>query len=222
LILLGSTGSVLAVDATSYPVTMARDANPEPDVIGYRLHDGITPGTYPNRLDAGSATTKTISPIARGTYYMIVTACNTAGLESLPSEELKVLVGSAIDTQSPMISCLPGGNRHRAGLPGRQTSVNDGANAFAQSLEGDQAVLHLFHNPYLPDVVLQVECSENLANGWYPVATRQRGKEWTAALPGLEISTGRTGNLQEVTLRDAVGNKPTAFYCLIVQRPGIE
>jgi len=87
---------------------MAWDANPEPDVIGYRLHDGITPGTYPNRLDAGSATTKTISPIARGTYYMIVTAYNTAGLESLPSEELKVVVGSAIDTQSPMISGLPG------------------------------------------------------------------------------------------------------------------
>jgi hypothetical protein len=307
---------------TDVSITMAWDANPEPDVIGYRLYYGITPGTYPNILDTGGATTKTISPIAPGTYYMVVTAYNTAGLESLPSEELQVVVGSAIDTQSPVISDLPGeivtvpdspggtsavvswgppqasdnvglasltsthqsGDRFPAGSTtvvytardaagnqaiasftvtiggvtlwqqqafgasasdplvagdqvnadgdrwgnlgeyalGLQTSVNDGANAFAQSLEGDQAVLRLFHNPYLPDVVLQVECSENLANGWYPVATRQPGREWTAALPGLEISTGRTGNRQEVTLRDAVGNKPTAFYRLIVQRPGLQ
>ena len=307
---------------TDVSVTMAWDANPEPDVIGYRLYYGTVSGTYPNILDAGGSTTLTIAPIAPGTYYMIVTAYNTAGLESLPSEELQVVVGSAIDTQSPVISDLPGeivtvpdspggtsavvswgppqasdnvgiasltsthqsGDRFPAGTTtvvytardaagnqatasftvtiggvtlwqqqafgasasdplvagdevnadgdrwgnlgeyalGLQTSVNDGANAFAQSLEGDRAVLHLFHNPYLPDVVLQVECSENLANGWYPVATRQPGREWTAALPGLEIATGRTGNLQEVTLRDAVGNKPTAFYRLIVQRPGIE
>ena len=306
---------------TDVSVTMAWDANPETDVIGYRLYYGTVPGTYPNILDAGNATTKTIVPIAPGTYYMIVTAYNTAGLESLPSGELQVVVGSAADTQSPVISDLPGeivtvpdspggtsavvswgppqatdnvgiaslttthqsGDRFPAGTTtvvytardaagnqstasftvtiggatlwqqqafgvsasdplvagdqvnadgdrwgnlgeyalGLQASVSDGANAFAQSLEGDQAVLHLFHNPYLPDVVLQVECSENLA-GWYAVATRQPGREWTAALPGLEIATARTGNLQEVTLRDAVANKPTAFYRLIIQRPGIE
>lgn len=307
---------------TDVSVTMAWDANPEPDVIGYRLYYGTVSGTYPNILDAGSSTTLTIAPIAPGTYYMIVTAYNTAGLESLPSAELQVVVDSAADTQSPVIADLPGeivtvpdspggtsavvswsppqatdnvgiasltsthqsGDRFPAGTTtvvytardaagnqatasftvtiggvslwqqqafgtsasdplvagdqvnadgdrwgnlgeyalGLQASVSDGENAFAQTLEGDQAVLHLFHNPYLPDVVLQVERSENLATGWYAVATRQPGREWTASLPGLEIATGRTGNLQEVTLRDAVANKPTAFYRLTIQRPEIQ
>jgi len=322
LILLGSAAPAEGDSTTDVSVTMAWDANPEPDVIGYRLYYGTAPGSYPKILDAGNSTTLTISQIAPGTYYMMVTAYNTADLESLPSTELQVVVDSAADTQSPVISDLPGeivkvpdspggtstavswgppqatdnvgiasltsthqsGDRFPAGTTtvvytardaagnqstasftvtvggvnlwqqqafgtsasdplvagdevnadgdrwgnlgeyalGLQASVSDGANAFAQSLEGDQAVLHLFHNPYLPDVVLQVECSENLATGWYPVATRPPGREWTAALPGLAIATARTGNLQEVTLRDAVGNKPTAFYRLIIQRPEIQ
>ena len=69
-------------------VTLAWDANPEPDIAGYRMHFGTVAGTYPNMVDVGNLVESPLQLPAGGTYYAVVTAYNTAGLESLPSNEV--------------------------------------------------------------------------------------------------------------------------------------
>lgn len=70
-------------------VILAWDRNPEPDVIGYRVYFGTTTGVYPGLLDVGNATEAVLDSLAgETTYYVVVTAYNTAGLESEFSEEI--------------------------------------------------------------------------------------------------------------------------------------
>lgn len=68
----------------------AWDPNPEPDIAGYNLYFGTVSGTWPNKVDAGAATTAEILFPAYGTYFVVATAKNIAGQESLPSTELRV------------------------------------------------------------------------------------------------------------------------------------
>jgi hypothetical protein len=67
--------------------TLAWDANPEPDVIGYRLYVGFAHGIYGTSLDV-RATEKTITYPAGSLLYVAVTAVNATGQESPKSEEL--------------------------------------------------------------------------------------------------------------------------------------
>ena len=69
-------------------VTLAWDANPEPDIAGYRLHYGTESGVFPQMVDVGNVTTSVLTLPKGGTYYAVVTAYNTASLESLPSNEV--------------------------------------------------------------------------------------------------------------------------------------
>jgi Fibronectin type III domain len=69
-------------------VTLAWDANAEPDVAGYKLHYGTSSGAYTQIIDVGNATTVTVPNLPAGnTYYFVVTAYNLDGIESLPSNE---------------------------------------------------------------------------------------------------------------------------------------
>ncbi len=69
-------------------VTLRWDQNPESDIAGYRLHYGTASGNYNETLEVGNMTTVTVSALAdTTTYFFVVTAYNTAGLESLPSNE---------------------------------------------------------------------------------------------------------------------------------------
>ncbi|MCB1095193.1 MAG: fibronectin type III domain-containing protein [Verrucomicrobiae bacterium] len=77
-------------------VTLRWDANPETDVVGYRVYYGTSSGNYPLSLDAGNVTTAAVTDLAEGQeYYFAVTAVNAASLESLPSEEVSVVVSAA-------------------------------------------------------------------------------------------------------------------------------
>jgi hypothetical protein len=70
-------------------VTLAWDANPEADIAGYRLHYGEASGSYTTTLEAGNVVTATVNDLVVGrTYFFVVTAYDTASLESLPSEEV--------------------------------------------------------------------------------------------------------------------------------------
>jgi hypothetical protein len=75
--------------AVAAGITVAWDPNPEPDIIGYQLHYGIASGIYTHTIDAGNATSATISDLVPGsTYYLVVTAWNSNSLESPPSNEI--------------------------------------------------------------------------------------------------------------------------------------
>ena len=80
----------------SAPASEARfawDPNSEPDLAGYRLHHGLVSRAYDVSLDVGMATEATVSDLSSGTtYYFAVTAYDTGGLESLPSDEVSVTV----------------------------------------------------------------------------------------------------------------------------------
>jgi fibronectin type 3 domain-containing protein len=84
------------------PVSLAWDANPEPDISGYRIHYGAVSGLYSGSLDVGNVTSAIVPDLIEATtYYFTVTAYNTAGLESLPSNEVSVFF-SGSDTSPPV------------------------------------------------------------------------------------------------------------------------
>lgn len=81
-------------------VTFQWDANTEPDISGYRLYQATTSGVY----EYGSSSSNliadvvhnpveglmetTVNGIADGTYFWVVTAYDTEGNESGPSNEV--------------------------------------------------------------------------------------------------------------------------------------
>lgn len=70
-------------------ITLAWEPNDEPDLAGYFIHYGLASGAYSTKTNVGLRTTNTISGLLEGlTYYFAVTAYNTAGLESEPSNEI--------------------------------------------------------------------------------------------------------------------------------------
>jgi hypothetical protein len=91
-------GSLLAAQAAP-SVTLAWD--PDSGVAGYRLHYGISSGSYAETKDVGNTTTSTVSSLTAGqTYYFVVTAYDTDGLESLPSNEVS-FTAAAVSLISP-------------------------------------------------------------------------------------------------------------------------
>ncbi len=80
---------ILGADLTAAPsVRVAWDPNPETNIQGYRIYYGPTGGST-NLVDVGNLTTGAVTNLAYATsYFFYVTAYNTFGLESDPSETL--------------------------------------------------------------------------------------------------------------------------------------
>jgi len=79
----------LSATRASQSVSLAWDPNPESDIAGYRLYYGTSSGQYSSVIDVGDVTTGTISNLSGGgTYFIAVTAYDTAGLESPVSNEV--------------------------------------------------------------------------------------------------------------------------------------
>ncbi len=76
------------VPATS-EVLLEWNANPEPDIRGYRVYYGTESGVYDQVVDVGNQTQAVLSELPVGpTHYCVLTAYNTLGLESGYSREL--------------------------------------------------------------------------------------------------------------------------------------
>jgi hypothetical protein len=58
------------------------------DMAGYNVYVGTAAGVYGSPINVGSMTSYVMSNMAIGTYYFVVTAYNTSGSESLPSNEV--------------------------------------------------------------------------------------------------------------------------------------
>jgi hypothetical protein len=70
-------------------IRISWNANPEPNIGGYRLSYGTAPGTYPTTVDVGNQTTALVPGLTPGQrYYFVVRAYDTAGLVSPPSAEV--------------------------------------------------------------------------------------------------------------------------------------
>ncbi len=83
-----------AIHASGAPsVTLAWDANAEPDIAGYELSYGVSSGVYTSTADAGLSTTIEVGGLTEGkTYYFVVSAYSTGGLKSLPSSQVSYTV----------------------------------------------------------------------------------------------------------------------------------
>jgi hypothetical protein len=83
-----------AVHAAGEPaptVSLAWNANPEPDIAGYKVHFGTQSGTYSDVIDVRGATATALPQMLMGTtYYLAVSAYNTAGQEGPRSAEFSV------------------------------------------------------------------------------------------------------------------------------------
>lgn len=93
----------ILTNANAGDVTLEWDPNTETDLAGYRIYYGnaarpldATPMTfqYSAVVDVKNVTTFKIENLADGTWYFAATAYNTAGLESLYSNEVFTVLTS--------------------------------------------------------------------------------------------------------------------------------
>jgi uncharacterized repeat protein (TIGR01451 family) len=88
----------LATPAVAGPndVTLLWNANAEPDVTGYQIAWGSSPGSHPNLIDAGNVTAFTVTGLTQNsTYYFVIQAYDGAGNFSPNSPEVSGVAGAA-------------------------------------------------------------------------------------------------------------------------------
>jgi len=107
-------------------VTLAWDASSDPNIAGYKLRYGTTSENPSQTIDVGKTTTATVSNLNDGTtYYFIVTAYDTAGLESRPSTQVSYTTATpGVLTHALTVTGGNGGGNYAAG-----TQVTVSANA---------------------------------------------------------------------------------------------
>ena len=122
LLLLLAILSLLVPAAHAGQVTVAWDPNPEPEVAGYKIYYGTSPGSYTSSLDAGNATSIVISGLRDGaTYFFSAVAYDASNNESGFSNEITYAV-PAVRCGRRRVVIGRGGVLHRHGrlrqLPG--------------------------------------------------------------------------------------------------------
>jgi hypothetical protein len=76
-------------------VTLAWNPSLSSGIAGYRLYYGTSNGNYPLILNVGNTTSATLSDLTPGQrYYLVVTAYNTIGFESLPSNQISFTISA--------------------------------------------------------------------------------------------------------------------------------
>jgi hypothetical protein len=115
-------------------VSLAWDANPETDLLGYRIHYGTQSGVYTTTVDVGNRTAWVIENLTGGaTYYFAVQAYNTASLVSPLSSELSAFVGSGSPTQQLTVTRTGGGAGVVTSSPAGIACGGQCTQAFAQN-----------------------------------------------------------------------------------------
>ena len=91
ILLVALTSILLLFPLGTYgaEISLAWDANSEPDLAGYIIYYGDASGDYSHSLDVGDVTEFTVTGLDdSGTYYFAATAYDRDGNESAYSEEL--------------------------------------------------------------------------------------------------------------------------------------
>ncbi len=83
-------------------------ASPSPAATGYNIHYGLESGVYTDKVPVGTNTSATISGLVEGlTYYFVVTAYDSAGDESDPSNEIGYTVPGIAPPGNPSVQDDP-------------------------------------------------------------------------------------------------------------------
>ena len=95
----GLAGLRFLLAMTALPVagvTLTWNPSPSPDIVGYYVYSGTASGIYTSKLSVSNTNSVAITNLLAGnTYYFCVTACNSAGIESEPSNEAVYAVPAA-------------------------------------------------------------------------------------------------------------------------------
>ena len=108
--------------------TLQWDANSEPDLAGYILYQGTTAGSYDTPIDVDkNVTSYTVSDLEPGiTHYFAITAHDTGGNESEPSNEVSIYVDALPDDTPPTVSLTsPMSGATLMGTVAVQAAAND-------------------------------------------------------------------------------------------------
>jgi len=105
--------SITAGDASSSTTltwtapTTNTDGTPLTDLAGYKIYYGTTSGNYTNSINAGNVTSYTITNLTAGTTsYFVATAYDTAGYESVDSNEVVKTEPVVPDTTPPTVTAF--------------------------------------------------------------------------------------------------------------------
>jgi hypothetical protein len=84
-------------------LTLTWDPYSIPNLAGYRLYSGTTPGVFTQRIEVGKSTTISVSKLKDGqTYFFAVTAYDISGAESPPSNKVSYTVPFSITADAPV------------------------------------------------------------------------------------------------------------------------
>lgn len=100
-----------SINASAADATLSWYPSNDPTVFGYKIHYGMTSGSYGHSINVGNQTTYTVSGLGNGTYYFAVTAYDASGNQSAFSNEAsKTFTGvQASDTSSSSGGNVSGG-----------------------------------------------------------------------------------------------------------------
>src|SRR5262245_51954609 len=88
-LLLALAAGLVPTGAFAATATIQWQANPAPDIMGYRLFYGTPPGRLDQAIDCGPSTRVVLSDLHPGRQYSFEVRCyDLLGLESPPSETL--------------------------------------------------------------------------------------------------------------------------------------
>jgi hypothetical protein len=97
-----------AADIVGVSINLGWNANTEPDIAGYRVYTRTVLGNYGQGTDVGNVTAAIVPNLTPGSvYYFRVTAYNTVGLESAPSDEV-LYIALVQPTPTPTPTPTPG------------------------------------------------------------------------------------------------------------------
>ena len=90
-------------------VTLTWDPSSDPSVAGYTLFYGTSSGNYTQSINTGNATSAILTSLTEGsTYFIVVTAYNSLGLHSVPSNEVSFTAPANAPPTVRLTSPLPG------------------------------------------------------------------------------------------------------------------
>jgi len=92
--------------AATQSVALAWDS--AANAAGYRLYSGTTSQVYTQQIDVGNVTSTLVSNLINGqTYFFVVTAYNSSGVQSALSNEISYTAGAPTPTPTPSPSPSP-------------------------------------------------------------------------------------------------------------------
>jgi fibronectin type 3 domain-containing protein len=109
LLALFTSFSLLVGSASADDITLTWNQSTETDLEGYRVWFGTQSGDYTDVRDyLANDDSATIADLTGGvTYYFVVTAYNTEGEQSLPSNEVSAMAGTPTPTPTPTDTPTP-------------------------------------------------------------------------------------------------------------------